>query len=80
MHIKPVCAALMQAMPIRTTVLAKKELMYMGFWGLAAWLCGLVFVDRLNPETARSTMDRTVKHIQEANVSECFVSLVSAEE
>lgn len=62
--------AMMQAMPLRTTALAKKELMFMGPWGLSAWLCGLVFVDRLNQEKARDTMNKTVNYIKDNNVSQ----------
>lgn len=59
---------MMQAMPERTTALAKKELLFTGAWGVTAWLCGLVFVDRLNPQRARDTMKKTVKYLQTSDV------------
>ncbi|ELU12181.1 hypothetical protein CAPTEDRAFT_19530 [Capitella teleta] len=60
--------AMMQAMPERTTALAKKELLFTGAWGVTAWLCGLVFVDRLNPQRARDTMKKTVKYLQTSDM------------
>lgn len=59
---------MMQTMTERSTALAKKELQYMGAWGVSAILCDLVFVDRLNPEKARSTMKMAVKHLHDKSV------------
>lgn len=60
---------MMEIWPDRCTSLAKKELKYAGPFGLAAWLAGTVFVDRLNRERAKDTMDKTVKLLKEKNVS-----------
>ncbi|KAI0216588.1 1-acyl-sn-glycerol-3-phosphate acyltransferase alpha [Lamellibrachia satsuma] len=53
--------SMMDVLPDRCTVLAKRELLYFGPFGFAAWLSGLVFVDRLNREKARNTMDMIAK-------------------
>lgn len=38
------------------TPLAKKELFWTGPFGLAIWLCGITFIDRLNHEKAKGTI------------------------
>ncbi|KAK2190707.1 hypothetical protein NP493_73g04026 [Ridgeia piscesae] len=53
--------SMMDILPDRCSVLAKRELLYFGPFGFAAWLSGLVFVDRLNREKARNTMDMIAK-------------------
>ena len=50
------------------TPLAKKELFYVWPFGLAIWLAGITFIDRLNPEKARGTIDTLAKKIKEENV------------
>ena len=62
-------SALMTVTPYRATFLAKKQILYWGYFGLTAWLNGFVFIDRLNPEKARGTMKRVVNIIQERKVS-----------
>ncbi|XP_059480728.1 1-acyl-sn-glycerol-3-phosphate acyltransferase alpha [Neocloeon triangulifer] len=52
----------------KCTVVAKKELLYAWPFGLAAWLCGLVFIDRLNADKARESMNQATKHIQENKI------------
>lgn len=55
---------------IRTfTVLAKRELFYLWPFGLAAWLCGTIFIDRLNPGEAKSSVNRTGDIIRTRQVS-----------
>lgn len=60
--------ALVNVMPARTTALAKKEVKYMGPFGLAAWLSGLIFVDRSNHKSAISTMKYVASVIKERKV------------
>ena len=60
---------MMEALPERSSALAKKELLYVGPFGLGAWLCGLVFVDRNNKKSARKTMDLAVERIKNERVS-----------
>ena len=60
---------MMDVLPDRCTVLAKRELLYFGPFGFAAWLSGLVFVDRLNREKARNTMDMIAQLMHDQKVS-----------
>ena len=62
-------SAMMKHLPDRCTALAKKELLYAGTFGLAAWLCGIVFVDRINRDRARQTMGKTAQIMHSKNVS-----------
>uniref|UniRef100_T1H567 1-acylglycerol-3-phosphate O-acyltransferase n=1 Tax=Megaselia scalaris TaxID=36166 RepID=T1H567_MEGSC len=41
----------------KCTVVAKRELFYAWPFGLAAWLAGLIFIDRVRSEKARSTLN-----------------------
>lgn len=61
--------------PSRGCALIKKDLKYAGPFGLAATLCGAVFIDRLNREKALATMQNTAKVILERNVSDPTLSL-----
>ena len=54
--------------PGRTTFLAKKELLFAPLFGLAAWLSGVVFVNRGNSQSARKVMDNAVKWVKEQKV------------
>ena len=55
------------------TPLAKKELLYSGPFGLAIWLCGITFIDRLNPQKARGTIDKLADKINDENVIFTFI-------
>ena len=55
--------------PKRCCCLIKKELKYAGPFGLAAILCGSVFIDRLNTKKALDTMKAAMKEIKEKKVS-----------
>lgn len=46
-------------------VVSKKEVLYLGPFGLATWLWGTIFIDRLNPERARNTVDKTARAMKE---------------
>lgn len=52
----------------KCTVVAKKEIFYAWPMGLAAWLCGLIFIDRMNSEKARSALNIATKEIKEKKV------------
>ncbi|CAH0389204.1 unnamed protein product [Bemisia tabaci] len=43
----------------RCTVISKREIFYLWPFGLAAWLWGTIFIDRLNVEKAQSTINKT---------------------
>ena len=61
---------MMEIWPDRCTSLAKKELLYAGTFGFAAWLCDTIFIDRINHEKAVQTVARTADIIKKKNVSE----------
>lgn len=52
----------------KCTVVAKKEIFYAWPFGLAAWLCGLIFIDRMNSEKARCKINTATEYIKENNV------------
>ncbi|KRT82047.1 hypothetical protein AMK59_3328, partial [Oryctes borbonicus] len=43
----------------RCTVISKKEIFYLWPFGLAAWLWGTIFIDRLNAERAQHSINST---------------------
>ncbi|XP_052869743.1 1-acyl-sn-glycerol-3-phosphate acyltransferase alpha-like [Anopheles cruzii] len=49
----------------KCTVIAKRELFYAWPFGLAAWLSGLIFIDRRHTERAQSTMNDSTKMLIE---------------
>jgi 1-acyl-sn-glycerol-3-phosphate acyltransferase len=49
----------------RCTVISKKEVLYFGTFGLASWLWGTIFIDRVKKEEAQQTVNSTAKIIQE---------------
>lgn len=62
---------LMKVTPRRTTFLAKKELLFVPLFGFAAWLCGVIFINRGHSKSARDVMDKTLKRIREEKVHLC---------
>ncbi|XP_058803469.1 1-acyl-sn-glycerol-3-phosphate acyltransferase alpha [Phymastichus coffea] len=52
----------------KCTVVAKKEIFYAWPFGLAAWLCGLIFIDRMNSEKARSVINTAVENLKENKI------------
>lgn len=59
-----VLAHLWPVMP-RCTVISKKEIFYIWPFGLAAWLWGTIFIDRLNAEKAQGQINSTGRTIRE---------------
>lgn len=53
----------------RCTVISKREIFYLWPFGLAAWLWGTIFIDRLNVEKAQSTINKTGDTIRNNKVS-----------
>ncbi|XP_022910082.1 1-acyl-sn-glycerol-3-phosphate acyltransferase beta [Onthophagus taurus] len=49
----------------RCTVISKKEIFYIWPFGLAAWLWGTIFIDRLNAGKAQNAINSTGKLIRE---------------
>ncbi|XP_052229202.1 1-acyl-sn-glycerol-3-phosphate acyltransferase alpha-like isoform X2 [Dreissena polymorpha] len=62
------CIGIAEVLPKRCCLLVKRELMWLGPLGIAAQLCGTVFVDRLNHEKALNTMKQTAGIILKKNV------------
>ncbi|CAG9856602.1 unnamed protein product [Phyllotreta striolata] len=48
----------------KCTVIAKKELLYAGPFGLAAYLCGLIFIPRVQAERAKAIMNEAANKIK----------------
>lgn len=51
----------------KTTVVAKKELLYVGPFGICAWLCGLIFIDRYSVQKAKVTMNSALDQLKKSN-------------
>lgn len=54
----------------KCTVIAKKELLYTGPFGLAAWLCGLIFIPRVQTDKAKDIMNFAADRIKSKKVTE----------
>ncbi|XP_021704643.1 1-acyl-sn-glycerol-3-phosphate acyltransferase alpha [Aedes aegypti] len=52
----------------KCTVIAKKELLYTGPFGVAAWLSGLIFIDRKNAEKAHVAMNECTDMLKEKRI------------
>lgn len=52
----------------KCTVISKKEIFYFWPFGLASWLWGTIFIDRLNVESAQKTINKTGETIREKQV------------
>ena len=63
-------AGMFEIWPImdKCTVIAKKEIFYAWPFGLAAWLCGLIFIDRINSDQARTVINAATKDIKDKKV------------
>lgn len=56
----------------RCTVIAKREVFYLWPFGLACWLWGTIFIDRLNVERAQSTVNKTGETIRTKQAKVCM--------
>lgn len=54
-------SGLMEILPDRCTMIAKKELIYAGTVGLICWLGGIVFINRKKTSDAKSVMTDAAK-------------------
>lgn len=52
----------------KCTVVAKRELFYVWPFGLAAWLAGLIFIDRVRGEKARDTLNQVNSKIKKQKI------------
>ncbi|NXX16817.1 PLCA acyltransferase, partial [Podargus strigoides] len=58
----------MQIMPNRCVPIAKKEILYMGPFGLACWLSGVVFIDRKKKEESITTLTEVAHSLHRENL------------
>lgn len=61
----------------KCTVVAKKEIFYAWPFGLAAWLCGVIFIDRMKSEKARTALNIATKEIMDKKVKEGCMNCVN---
>lgn len=52
----------------KCTAVGKKEILYAWPFGLAAWFCGMIFIDRMNSEKAHSVINNATNYIKEKKV------------
>ena len=59
---------ILSATPRRTSFLAKKELLFIPPFGFAAWLFGVIFINRRHSKSARTVMEKTAEWIVQKKV------------
>ncbi|XP_070508309.1 1-acyl-sn-glycerol-3-phosphate acyltransferase alpha-like [Chironomus tepperi] len=52
----------------KVTVIAKREILYSGPFGLAAWLCGLVFINKKDVTESRELMRVAMEKLKRENI------------
>lgn len=52
----------------KTTVVAKRELLYVWPFGICAWLCGLIFIDRYAADKAKEAMNKSMSKLKRENI------------
>ena len=52
----------------KVSAVAKREIMYCGPFGIAAYLVGLIFIDRMNSEESKSALKEAGRKIREEKV------------
>ncbi|RMC10922.1 hypothetical protein DUI87_12635 [Hirundo rustica rustica] len=60
---------MMEILPKRCVPIAKKEILYMGTFGLACWLAGVIFIDRKRSEKSIATLTEVAHSLHKDNVS-----------
>uniref|UniRef100_A0A8B9BQ54 1-acyl-sn-glycerol-3-phosphate acyltransferase n=1 Tax=Anser brachyrhynchus TaxID=132585 RepID=A0A8B9BQ54_9AVES len=58
---------MMEILPSRCVAIAKKEILYMGTFGLACWLAGLIFIDRKKREESITTLTEVAHSMHKDN-------------
>ncbi|XP_008500145.1 1-acyl-sn-glycerol-3-phosphate acyltransferase alpha isoform X1 [Calypte anna] len=59
---------MMEILPDRCAPIAKKEILYMGPFGLACWLAGLIFIDRKKKEEAITILTEVADTLKKENL------------
>lgn len=52
----------------KCSVVAKKELFFAWPFGLAAWLCGLIFINRMNSESSRDHLTKASNNLKNKKI------------
>lgn len=52
----------------RTTVVAKRELLFIWPFGISAWLCGLIFINRYKADSAKNTMNNAMDKLKREKI------------
>ncbi|XP_068730137.1 1-acyl-sn-glycerol-3-phosphate acyltransferase alpha-like isoform X1 [Montipora capricornis] len=60
---------ILKATPQRTSFLAKRELILAPLFGAAAWLYGVIFINRGNAKSARDVMARTAQEVVDKKIN-----------
>ncbi|XP_068025330.1 1-acyl-sn-glycerol-3-phosphate acyltransferase alpha-like [Melanerpes formicivorus] len=58
---------MMDILPSRCVPIAKKEILYMGTFGLACWLSGVIFIDRKRREESITTLTQVADSLHKEN-------------
>ncbi|NXI40829.1 PLCA acyltransferase, partial [Galbula dea] len=58
---------MMEILPRRCVTIAKKEILYMGTFGLACWLSGVIFIDRKKREESIATLTEVAETLHKEN-------------
>ncbi|XP_062448627.1 1-acyl-sn-glycerol-3-phosphate acyltransferase alpha-like [Rhea pennata] len=58
---------MMEILPIRCVPIAKKEILYMGTFGLACWFSGIFFIDRKKREESINTLTEVAHSMHKEN-------------
>ncbi|XP_040468687.1 1-acyl-sn-glycerol-3-phosphate acyltransferase alpha-like isoform X1 [Falco naumanni] len=59
---------MMEILPDRCVPIAKKEILYMGTFGLACWLSGIIFIDRKKKEESITTLTQVAHSLHKEKV------------
>ncbi|XP_059721844.1 1-acyl-sn-glycerol-3-phosphate acyltransferase alpha-like isoform X2 [Haemorhous mexicanus] len=59
---------MMEILPRRCVPIAKKEILYMGTFGLACWLAGVIFIDRKRREESIGTLTEVAHSLHRDNL------------
>ncbi|NXC17050.1 PLCA acyltransferase, partial [Corythaeola cristata] len=60
---------MMNLLPSRCVAVAKKEILYMGTFGIACWLSGFIFIDRKKREESIATLTEVAHSLHKENYS-----------
>ncbi|NXP11236.1 PLCA acyltransferase, partial [Thinocorus orbignyianus] len=59
---------MLEMLPNRCVPIAKKEILYMGTFGLACWLSGLIFIDRKKRDESITTLTEVAHSLHKENL------------